>query len=322
MAVFVRRTKCMKVQFNEKVRERIFGFLSNQATASSGSDHPAAAACTDDVVSLSSPFTSCSLSILVRNFLECEAAGAPEPPPWTDSDSEDDESARPDPMDVIQDIVINPTVKANVDGFRGDLLAHVMRAAETFSLVKTKRMILNRNVMAYLREIGYDAGICKTKWTAASGVGLAAGNYEFIDVLIWSGRSGDRQVIRYFVDADFGAEFEIARETECYEKLRSALPRVFVGSAEDLKRILRVVCDEVRRSMKCVGLALPPWRKHRYMMAKWFGPYRRTVNLQVPSGSDDRPVVDPVITVQCRSVGFDCAVDGGPLYVPPATRTR
>ncbi|GMH30966.1 hypothetical protein Nepgr_032809 [Nepenthes gracilis] len=299
MEVSASRGKKVIEPFNEKVRARIFRMSSLSSGSGNGGD---------DENDVDSP--SPCLSNLVRNFLE-DQNGVDEPPPSVAahakvSDSEE-EFGNLSPTAMIED-VIDPV--KNADRFRNILLGHVVKAVEMFSTSKTSKTVFNGNIAAYLSENGYDAGICKTRWNSSSGGGLSAGNYEFIDVIV-------SESVRYFVDTDFASQFEIARETENYGQLRNALPKVFVGKCEDLKRIVRVLCDEAKRSMKSNGLSLPPWRKNRYMQAKWFGPYRRTV-IHLPSNPSAQLII-PKITVQCRSVGFD---DGGRSSVPPATWTR
>lgn len=306
------RSRSLIDPFNEKVRERIFGFGSRRCNSSitTGSEHDGDI---NDAVSSPSSSSSAStysadsprLSYLVNNFLETSGTGNEA------GDSEDDDSVVSDPTDLICDVV-NPIVWSNSDRFRADLLAHVTKAAEIFSLLRQNPTVFNRNVMSYLREIGYNSGICKTKWEAVPGGGLISGSYEYIDVL-------RERNSRYVVDLNFGAQFEVARETERYGCVIGALPRVFVGKCEDLKGIVRIMADELRRSMKMSEMSLPPWRKYRYMKVKWFGPYCRTVNQMHSSAA-----VSSNAAVKCRSVGFFAsAVDGGRLVVaPPSTRTR
>ncbi|RZS02126.1 hypothetical protein BHM03_00032117 [Ensete ventricosum] len=50
-------------------------------------------------------------------------------------------------------------------------------------------------------------------------------------------------------------------------------PQAAVAWEETMRQVVRVVADAVRRSQ---DLHIPPWRKSRYMIAKWLGPYRRT----------------------------------------------
>lgn len=302
--VNVRRSnKKVTDPFNEKVRARIVG-NSMSYTSTSGSEHDA-----DDVVS---PSPSPCLSHLVQNFLEDEFTTS-ELTRECGSEFDSDPFIRPDATELI-DSVINPTLWSNVDPFRNQLLAHVTKGVEIFSIFMKNKQIFNRNLMAYLREIGYNAGVCKTRWESSGG--LPAGNYEFIDVILPESSA----TARYLVDADFAGEFEIARETESYGKLRRSLPRVFVGKSDDLKRIVRLMCDEARRSMKINGLTLPPWRKNRYMQAKWLGPYRRSTNHSpVPAMASP---VGSHCAVKCRSVGFELDGDSCRIFVPPTTRTR
>ncbi|PIN14021.1 hypothetical protein CDL12_13368 [Handroanthus impetiginosus] len=173
--------------------------------------------------------------------------------------------------------------------------------------------MFRRNVMAYLRSCGYNAAICKTKWQSSGG--LTAGNHEFFDVIRTENST------RYFIDMDFASEFEIARPTDSYERLLQHLPRVFVGTSEDLKQILKVVSDAARRSLKSKDLHLPPWRKHRFMQNKWFGPYRRTENL-FPVSFSSPSTAKQSYGVKCRAVGFNAAVNGGNLLFPATARTR
>ncbi|GFS28286.1 sulfate/thiosulfate import ATP-binding protein, putative [Actinidia rufa] len=222
-----------------------------------------------------------------------------------DSDSERD-PAISDPVDVIDDLV-NPAVTINADSFRNVLLGHVNKAMAVFWSVTSNKSVLRRNVMTFLRNFGYNAAICKSKWETSGG--LTSGCYEFIDVL----RSDSA---RYFIDLDFAGEFAIARPTNHYDRMFQTLPRVFVGRSEELKQIVKVMSDAAKRSLKSRGLSLPPWRKNRYMQNKWFGSYRRTANV-FPSMP---PPANRGLAVKCRSVGFD-AVDGR-LPFPATSRTR
>lgn len=132
---------------------------------------------------------------------------------------------------------------------------------------------LRRPVMKRLRKDGYNAAICKSKWS--HGDGFPAGDYEFIDVIM-DGKNGKPD--RFIVEIEFQAQFEIARASDQYCDLLKVLPRVFVGRTERLKQILKIMCSAAKRSLKKEGLHLPPWRKQRYMQAKWFSSYRRTTN--------------------------------------------
>lgn len=132
---------------------------------------------------------------------------------------------------------------------------------------------LRRFVMNSLRSSGYNAAVCKTRWEQT--IGQPAGDYEFIDVVIEGSRFKNE---RFFVDINFRAQFEIARPTDDYNALLQRLPTLFVGRGEKLCGIIKIMCGATRKSLKERGMSLPPWRKYRYMQAKWLGAYKRTTN--------------------------------------------
>ncbi|CAA6667936.1 unnamed protein product [Spirodela intermedia] len=163
---------------------------------------------------------------------------------------------------MIRDLVNRGRSSAAEERYRRDLAADAARAADRFADLKQNRLAFRRAVMASLREIGYNAGICKS-------------SYEYIDVLT----SPPDQAARYIVDIDFAGEFEIARPTAEYGRLTEELPRLLVARPEVLRQLLRVLADAARRSLRSREMHIPPWRKARFMQAKWLGPYRRTLNL-------------------------------------------
>ncbi|CAK8531322.1 unnamed protein product [Lathyrus sativus] len=125
-----------------------------------------------------------------------------------------------------------------------------------------------RWLMTQLREKGYDAGLCKTKWEKRGK--LTAGDYEYIDVTL-SGK-------RYIVEVSLSSEFEIARPTNQYSSLLEFFPMIFVGKMEEFKRIVRLMCSAIKGSMKRMDLHVAPWRRNLYMQNKWFSSYKRTTN--------------------------------------------
>ncbi|XP_021274363.1 uncharacterized protein LOC110409369 [Herrania umbratica] len=288
MAAFVRRIKRVTDPLDDRVKARLVGV----SYISSGSEHSATAA-EDD---------SPCLSELVHSFLEDDKEAAEQTGYNSDPDRVDSNLD----TTVLIEIIIKSSAFDNADSYRNLLMAHVLKAMEMFSFFKTDTSTFRRKIMAYLREIGHNAAICKTKWSSSGG--LTAGNYEFIDVLQSVSSTWQN---RYFIDLDFASEFEIARPTSEYSRLLQYLPRVFVGKHEELKKIVKVMSDSAKRSLKSKELSLPPWRKNRYMQNKWFGPYRRTTNQMSASFSSLTPaMIRPANVVKCRYVGFDDAVNG------------
>lgn len=111
---------------------------------------------------------------------------------------------------------------------------------------------------------------------------------------------------RYLIDVNFRAQFEIARATIHYSELLKCLPTIFIGTPTELKRIVRIMCDAVKRSLNQTKLSMPPWRKNNYMVKKWLGSYRRTTN-PVP---DKMSVSNTSLgsSVKCRWLGFDIVI--------------
>ncbi|KAK7303369.1 hypothetical protein RJT34_14273 [Clitoria ternatea] len=125
-----------------------------------------------------------------------------------------------------------------------------------------------RRLMSCLRDRGFDAGLCKSKWEKNGR--LTAGDYEYIDVN-YLGK-------RYIVEVSLDAEFEIARPTNQYSSMLDVFPLVFVGKVEELKQVVGLMCTAIKGSMKKMKLHVPPWRRNVYMQAKWFSAYKRTTN--------------------------------------------
>lgn len=94
--------------------------------------------------------------------------------------------------------------------------------------------------------------------------------------------SSKKGVIRVIIELNFRAEFEMARACEEYGQLLQRVPEVFVGKVERLQGVIKVVCLAAKRCRKEKGMHMGPWRKQRYMQAKWLGSCQRTV--PVPAG--------------------------------------
>ncbi|KAA8515581.1 hypothetical protein F0562_018808 [Nyssa sinensis] len=149
-----------------------------------------------------------------------------------------------------------------------------------------------RRLMTRLRERGFDAGLCKSTWEKTGR--LSPGQYEYIDVNV----AGNR----YIIEVSLAGEFEIARPMDRYTSLLEEFPAIFVGKVDELKQVVRLMCNAIKQSMKSMDMPVPPWRRHRYMQAKWFGSYKRTTNENPvrkaqPADSDED-------SARKRSVGF------------------
>ncbi|KAK8650802.1 hypothetical protein V6N13_140426 [Hibiscus sabdariffa] len=296
MASFRRRIKRVTDPLDDRVKAQLVG----AGYFSSGSQHSSSSNAVGD--------DSPCLSELVHSFLEDNHDATvtdPETGSGTFTPEADCVDSKLDDTASLE-IIVKSTAVSHMDSFGNLLVADVSKAMEMLSFSKTDKAISKRKVMAYLRQAGYNAAICMTKWSSSS-AGITAGSHEFIDVVqsvssMWQNR--------YFIDLDFASEFEIAMPTSEYSRLLQYCPKVYVGKGEELKKVVRAMSDSAKRSLKSKELSLPPWRKNRYMQNKWFAPYRRTTN-QSPENSISQTgaTVHPINVVKCRYVGFDDAVN-------------
>ncbi|GLJ18789.1 hypothetical protein SUGI_0335460 [Cryptomeria japonica] len=154
------------------------------------------------------------------------------------------------------------------------LLQNVIKATEKAGLSSGMESRGKSNarpfVMKRLRCAGYDARICKSQWKQVNS--YPAGDYEYIVVNTEAPSLKYNSNDRLLVDIDFRSQFEIARPTAEYSALLQMLPSCFVGRADQLRAMIKIMCDAAKISLKAEGLHLPPWRKYRYVEAKWLGP--------------------------------------------------
>lgn len=88
--------------------------------------------------------------------------------------------------------------------------------------------------------------------------------------------SAKKGEVRVVIELNFRAEFEMARASAEYNLLVSRLPEVFIGKSERLKALIKILCHAAKKCMKEKKMHMGPWRKHKYMQAKWFGTCERT----------------------------------------------
>uniref|UniRef100_A0A803LFJ9 Uncharacterized protein n=1 Tax=Chenopodium quinoa TaxID=63459 RepID=A0A803LFJ9_CHEQI len=136
--------------------------------------------------------------------------------------------------------------------------------ADTAKIVAEKKTCkrkdeLRKIVIEGLMALGYDAAICKSKWEKSPS--FPAGEYEYVDVIV----GGERLII----DIDFRSEFEVARSTKTYKSILQALPHIFVGKSDRLSKIICILSEAAKQSLKKKGMHIPPWRKADYVQANF-----------------------------------------------------
>ncbi|GFP95485.1 hypothetical protein PHJA_001692800 [Phtheirospermum japonicum] len=115
-----------------------------------------------------------------------------------------------------------------------------------------------------LQNAGFNSAICKSKWKSSPDI--PSGKHTFLDVV---DNTNPKKEMRVIIELNFRAEFEMARANEEYNKLVKRLPEIFVGKIERLMGLLKILCGAAKKCMKEKKMHMGPWRKHRYMQAKW-----------------------------------------------------
>lgn len=158
-----------------------------------------------------------------------------------------------------------------------------------------------RRLMIQLRERGFDAGLCKSKWEKMGQI--SSGNYEYVDANVAG--------TRYIIEVSLAGQFEIARPSKSYTLLLELLPPIFVGNIEELSQISKIMCKAIKMSLKNMEMHMPPWRRYEYVKAKWSSCYRRTVN-QV---SEEKPLDSNQVSTKKRAlVGFSALLATSSYY--------
>ncbi|XP_058095407.1 uncharacterized protein LOC131240899 [Magnolia sinica] len=146
------------------------------------------------------------------------------------------------------------------------------------------RNCLLRDVSERLRNAGFESHICKSKWRRSPDI--PSGEHTYIDVMATSAK---KAMVRVIIELDFRAEFEMARASPEYNGLIDHLPQVFVGKAERLRTMIKILCGAAKKCMKENKMHMGPWRKHKYMEAKWLGTCERIAPVPLFStGFSDR----------------------------------
>ncbi|XP_073301016.1 uncharacterized protein [Primulina huaijiensis] len=220
---------------------------------------------------------SADLSDMVNSFLEREVMEYGESEEVKDQEEEGeeemvdgDESETNSPDSELEDSLKNLLLdhENNDGGVKRRILAEVGAAIGELGGNGSSSPDFKRRVMALLRSRGFDAGLCKSKWEKKGR--CPSGDYEYIDV----NTGGSRYIVEIFL----AGEFTVARPTGCYVSLLKHFPPIFIGRPDQLKQVVRLMSNAIRKSMKSAGIHVPPWRRLTYMQAKWFGSYRRTQN--------------------------------------------
>lgn len=95
--------------------------------------------------------------------------------------------------------------------------------------------------------------------------------------------------VRVIIELNFRAEFEIARSGDEYKQLIGRLPEYFIGKEDRLRSVIKALCVATKRCMEEMKIHIGPWRKHKYMQAKWLGKCQRSTPMPTPLVISGRP---------------------------------
>ncbi|XP_028082428.1 uncharacterized protein LOC114283759 [Camellia sinensis] len=124
---------------------------------------------------------------------------------------------------------------------------------------------LRQRVVTMLCCRGLHATLCTSKWTHTPK--FPGGTHEYIEVTA-STQSRKKQVI-FLIELEFRDEFKMGKACNEYHHLIKQLPEIYIGKAEHLNAIVRVVCDAAKRSTMEKKIHMGPWRKTSFMQKKW-----------------------------------------------------
>ncbi|KAK4286154.1 hypothetical protein QN277_002750 [Acacia crassicarpa] len=128
------------------------------------------------------------------------------------------------------------------------------------------RSCLQREICRRLLNLGYNCAICKSKWSSSSKI--PSGEHTYLEVM---DKSNTKREVRVVIELNFPGQFEMARTNEEYNRLVSQLPQLYVGKVERLQLLVKILCSAAKQCMKEKKMHLGPWRKQKYMQAKWHG---------------------------------------------------
>uniref|UniRef100_A0A0D6QU04 DUF506 domain-containing protein n=1 Tax=Araucaria cunninghamii TaxID=56994 RepID=A0A0D6QU04_ARACU len=214
------------------------------------------------------------LAAMVRDFIENGSVGHD-----GSCHSSDSDPGTPSILKLAENI---KALKASITPVERNLLYLVHHRIESIKAIELvclsdsvcKCSCIRNLFVKHLRSRGYNAAVCKSEWKGfeENHEKVPGGEYEYMDVIL----EGDEGApVRLIIDIDFQSHFEIARPTDSYGRILKSLPMIYVGGTVKLDRMLQLMVEAAKFSLKQNAMPLPPWRALGYLRAKWFSPYKR-----------------------------------------------
>ncbi|KAJ3704002.1 hypothetical protein LUZ61_007707 [Rhynchospora tenuis] len=165
------------------------------------------------------------------------------------------------------------------------------------SAIEYCRNCMLSQITKLLRQAGYNSAFCKSKWRRSPEI--PSGEHSYIDVMV-EFKNCNKKPIRFVIELNFRAEFEMARASNEYRKLVNTLPELLVAKSEKLRNVIKVMCESAKKCMKENKMHMAPWRKHEYMQSKWMVTSERLVpEISVPAPAM-KAVPDPEMRSKLR----------------------
>ncbi|CAN4104971.1 unnamed protein product [Withania somnifera] len=130
------------------------------------------------------------------------------------------------------------------------------------------RKCTQREISVRLRNAGYNCFICKSKWKSSREI--PSGEYTYMEV-VQNTSSKNGESMKVIIELNIKGEFEMARANEEYNCLVKQLPEIYVGKIERLRDLIKILCCASKKCMKEQKMHMAPWRKPKYMQAKYLG---------------------------------------------------
>ncbi|KAI3741163.1 hypothetical protein L1987_58830 [Smallanthus sonchifolius] len=141
-----------------------------------------------------------------------------------------------------------------------------------------------REICSRLQKSGYDSAICKSKWK--NSLDFPSGEHTFLDVIDSSNHKNDP--VRVIIELELRGQFEMKKGSKEYNSLVCKLPDIFVGKCDRLQNIIKILSIAAKECMREKKMHLGPWRKQRYMQAKWLRVTERsTVTTKIKPLAED-----------------------------------
>lgn len=165
-----------------------------------------------------------------------------------------------------------------LSSFEMDLLQDVQALSSSLRDTNGGKLVIDE-LASDLTAMGYE---CAIQCVESHGLGDTHANYgtvnpdtkclellrhEFILCAGTSDRSVEHSCV---VDPNFRDQFSLGQQNDGYERLLMAVPEEFVGSPIRLQALVTVICSEMVKVYQDLGVSLPPWRRPRSVLGKWF----------------------------------------------------